>query len=122
MVLPVDPYVEDGFFERVKDLESVLRESKADLALMGVTPTYPSSKYGYIVPEGNVEENNYFTVDCFTEKPSEEATVDLINQRALWNCGVFAFRLGYLLQILEEKNLPLSFETLHSEYAESAED
>lgn len=116
VVLPVDPYVEDGFFERVKDLESVLRDSKADLALMGVTPTYPSSKYGYIVPEGNVEENSYFTVDCFTEKPSEEAAVGLINQRALWNCGVFAFRLGYLLQILQEKKLPLQFETLHKEY------
>ncbi|WP_310877407.1 sugar phosphate nucleotidyltransferase [Priestia megaterium] len=118
VVLPVDPYVEEGFFERVKDLESVLRDSKADLALMGVTPTYPSSKYGYIVPEGNVEESSYFTVDCFTEKPSEEAAVGLINQRALWNCGVFAFRLGYLLQILQEENLPLSFEKLYSEYAE----
>lgn len=116
VVLPVDPYVEDGFFERVKDLESVLRDSKADLALMGVTPTYPSSKYGYIVPEGKVQGDSYFTVDCFTEKPSEEAAVGLINQRALWNCGVFAFRLGYLLQILQEKNLPLQFETLHKEY------
>ena len=116
VVLPVDPYVEDGFFERVKDLESVLRDSKADLALMGVTPTYPSSKYGYIVPEGKVQGDSYFTVDCFTEKPSEEAAVGLINQRALWNCGVFAFRLGYLLQILQEKTLPLQFETLHKEY------
>ncbi|MED4047511.1 sugar phosphate nucleotidyltransferase [Priestia megaterium] len=116
VVLPVDPYVEDGFFERVKDLESVLRDSKADLALMGVTPTYPSSKYGYIVPEGKVQGDSYFTVDCFTEKPSEEAAVGLINQRALWNCGVFAFRLGYLLQILQEKNLPLQFETLHKKY------
>lgn len=116
VVLPVDPYVEDGFFERVKDLESVLRDSKADLALMGVTPTYPSSKYGYIVPEGSVEEDSYFTVNCFTEKPSEEAAVGLINQRALWNCGVFAFRLGYLLQILQEKKFPLQFETLHKEY------
>ncbi|ANF45129.1 mannose-1-phosphate guanylyltransferase [Priestia megaterium] len=116
VVLPVDPYVEDGFFERVKGLESVLRDSKADLALMGVTPTYPSSKYGYIVPEGKVQEDSYFTVNCFTEKPSEEAAVGLINQRALWNCGVFAFRLGYLLQILQEKNLPLQFETLRKEY------
>ncbi|MEH7409938.1 sugar phosphate nucleotidyltransferase [Priestia megaterium] len=116
VVLPVDPYVEDGFFERVKDLESVLRDSKADLALMGVTPTYPSSKYGYIVPEGKVQGDSYFTVNCFTEKPSEEAAVGLINQRALWNCGVFAFRLGYLLQILQEKKLPLQFEMLHKEY------
>lgn len=27
-----------------------MQESEAQLALIGVTPTYPSSKYGYIVP------------------------------------------------------------------------
>ncbi|MFU7590463.1 sugar phosphate nucleotidyltransferase [Priestia sp. RMT2NF4] len=116
VVLPVDPYVEDGFFERVKDLEIALRDSNADLALMGVTPTYPSSKYGYIVPEYKVDDYSHFKVECFTEKPTEEAAVELIKQRALWNCGVFAFKLGYLLKILEEKNLPLQFETLYKEY------
>ena len=50
VVLPVDPYIEDPFFEKVKELENVLAHSEADLALIGVKPTYPSSKYGYIVP------------------------------------------------------------------------
>ncbi|MGG3571839.1 sugar phosphate nucleotidyltransferase [Bacillus gobiensis] len=117
VVLPVDPYVEDGFFEAVKGLESVLRDSKADLALMGVNPTYPSSKYGYIVPKEITEHESYFTVNRFTEKPTEEAAEELIEQNALWNCGVFAFRLGFLLNNLEEKSLPLQYNTLLNNYA-----
>ena len=96
VVLPVDPYVEDRFFEKVKELENVLIDSQADLALVGVRPTYPSSKYGYIVPKGTVQGKNYFTVNHFTEKPGEEKAQSLIEMNALWNCGVFAFKLKAL--------------------------
>lgn len=116
VVLPVDPYVNDAFFERVKELEAVLQSSDADLALMGVKPTYPSSKYGYIVPHGQVNADEHFTVERFTEKPSEEAAEELINLHALWNCGVFAFKLGYLLEILKEKELSLEFNDLEKSY------
>lgn len=116
VVLPVDPYVNDAFFERVKELEAVLQKSDADLALMGVKPTYPSSKYGYIVPRGQVSADEHFTVERFTEKPSEEAAEELINLHALWNCGVFAFKLGYLLEILKEKELSLEFNDLEKSY------
>lgn len=116
VVLPVDPYVDDAFFERVKKLEAVLNDSDADLALMGVKPTYPSSKYGYIVPKGEVSADEHFTVERFTEKPSEEAAEDLINLHALWNCGVFAFKLGYLVEILKEKHLSLKFSELEKSY------
>ncbi|USY56140.1 sugar phosphate nucleotidyltransferase [Bacillus sp. 1780r2a1] len=116
VVLPVDPYVNDAFFERVKELEAVLQSSDADLALMGVKPTYPSSKYGYIVPHGQVNADEHFTVERFTEKPSEEAAEELINLHALWNCGVFAFKLDYLLEILKEKELSLEFNDLEKSY------
>jgi len=116
VVLPVDPYVEDSFFNRVKELENVLVESEADLALMGVKPTYPSSKYGYIVPKVKVEDDKYFNVDRFTEKPSEEKAQDLIDMNALWNTGVFAFKLGYLINLVEEKGLPISYNELSSNY------
>ncbi|AQX55558.1 sugar phosphate nucleotidyltransferase [Priestia flexa] len=116
VVLPVDPYVNDAFFERVKKLEAVLNDSDADLALMGVKPTYPSSKYGYIVPKGEVSADEHFTVERFTEKPSEEAAEELINLHALWNCGVFAFKLGYLVEILKEKHLSLEFSELEKNY------
>lgn len=116
IVLPVDPYVEDSFFKRVKDLDAALQNSDADLALMGVEPTYPSSKYGYIVPTEENMSQEYFNVARFTEKPSEEKAVALIEQKALWNCGVFAFKLRYLINILEEKNLPTLYHDLSKQY------
>jgi mannose-1-phosphate guanylyltransferase len=115
-VLPVDPYVEDAFFERVKDLDTLLEKSSADLALIGVEPTYPSSKYGYIVPNGDTEVVDYKKVNRFTEKPSEEVAESLIDQGALWNCGVFAFRLKYILDILQSKGLPLGYSDLLKQY------
>ena len=79
VVLPVDPYVDDQFFEQVKVLEKMLITTNADLALIGVKPTYPSSKYGYMVPttDSNLS-NNHIQVHKFTEKPSEEDADNLI--------------------------------------------
>lgn len=117
-VLPIDPYVEDRFFDRVKDLEEVLKASKADLALVGVEPTFPSSKYGYIVPENDEsKKKGYQEVISFKEKPDEEKAQELIKQGALWNCGVFAFKLGFLISVLEEKGLPTSYEKLLEQYS-----
>lgn len=113
-VLPVDPYVEEDFFNRVKDLEVALENSSADLALMGVDPTYPSSKYGYIVP-GSVK-GNYIEVSHFKEKPSEDEAKELISDKALWNCGVFAFKLEYIISILQDKNLPIQYDELLKQY------
>ncbi|WP_141431120.1 sugar phosphate nucleotidyltransferase [Bacillus sp. 03113] len=115
-ILPVDPYVEDEFFNRVKDLEHIVKESQTELALIGVNPTYPSSKYGYIVPESKTESNDYLSVSRFIEKPAEKDALDLIKHGALWNCGVFAFKLGYVLSILKEKGLPIYFDELLANY------
>ncbi|WP_407269624.1 sugar phosphate nucleotidyltransferase [Radiobacillus sp. PE A8.2] len=119
VVLPVDPYVEDKFFDRVKELEKLIQISDADLALIGVTPTYPSSKYGYIVPNENIDD--YLVVDHFVEKPSEENAESLIKENALWNCGVFAFKLGYVIKMLKEKGLPVNYDSLQENYKELPE-
>ncbi len=116
-ILPVDPYVDDQFFTRVQDLEEVVQNSDAQLALIGVTPTYPSSKYGYIVPTAEKSSGEYRRVSRFTEKPSEEQAASLIEDGALWNCGVFAFKLGYVISILEEKGISTDYEELLKQYA-----
>jgi len=115
VVLPVDPYVDITFFERIKDLEVVLEKSEADLALLGVKPTFPSEKYGYIVPIQN-NDNDYIRVNYFKEKPSEEEARYLISNNALWNCGVFAFKLKYIITLLEAKGLPINYEELEKQY------
>ncbi|WP_201713113.1 sugar phosphate nucleotidyltransferase [Rossellomorea arthrocnemi] len=116
-VLPVDPFVEDHFFETITELERALHESGADLALLGVTPTYPSEKYGYIVP-GSDTSGDFINVSKFCEKPNETAAKKLIHQRALWNCGVFSFRLGYMIQLLKRKNIPVQYDDLLKHYGQ----
>lgn len=114
-ILPVDPYVEDHFFDTVKFLDEILRKSSADLALIGVRPTYPSSKYGYIIPE-DISSKEYATVSRFQEKPTEDEAEQLILEQALWNCGVFAFKLDYIISLLVKKEIPIHYEELLKQY------
>lgn len=117
VVMPVDPYVEESFFHKTKELEHLLNESGADLALMGVKPTYPSEKYGYIVPQiGTQADEPFVTVQSFREKPRKEEAVAMIEQAALWNCGVFAFKLNFLINILIEKGYPIHYDEMSKQY------
>ncbi|SFI28329.1 mannose-1-phosphate guanylyltransferase [Paenibacillus sp. UNC496MF] len=117
VVMPVDPYVEDSFFESLKRLEHVLGHSDADLALMGVKPTYPSEKYGYIMPNGEISaEQPFVDVLSFREKPRKEDAEAMIRQHALWNCGVFAFKLDFLITILIANELPIQYEEMLKRY------
>ncbi|MEW9699928.1 sugar phosphate nucleotidyltransferase [Paenibacillus sp. SI8] len=116
-VLPVDPYADDSFFTKISELEAALQESNADIALLGVKPTYPSEKYGYIIPSQATSTNsNYVTVSHFREKPSEDQAKILLEDGALWNCGVFAFKLDYLINLLIEKGLPIQYEEMLKQY------
>lgn len=96
LVCPVDPYVDDTYFELLKELFELAQTGQYNLNLMGVEPTYPSEKYGYIIPE---TKEHISRVREFKEKPTAEAAAKYIEHGALWNCGVFAFKLGYLLDI-----------------------
>ncbi len=50
VVLPVDPYVGEEYFRMLHKLDAAVQAGAADIVLMGVAPTYPSEKYGYIIP------------------------------------------------------------------------
>ena len=99
VVCPVDPYVNTDYFEAIQKLGTLAETSCANLVLMGIEPTYPSAKYGYIIPEDKAEISK---VAVFKEKPTEEIAKEYIAKGALWNGGVFAFRLGYVLQRAHE--------------------
>ncbi|TGE37839.1 mannose-1-phosphate guanylyltransferase [Desulfosporosinus fructosivorans] len=116
-VVPVDSYVDYRFFNMVKELEDVLNDTAADLALVAVKPTYPSERHGYIVPELKQDGVDRIKVSYFKEKPTKELALELIERQSLWNCGVFAFKLGYVLSKLEENSLPVDYLDLKREYA-----
>lgn len=99
VVCPVDPFVEDEYFHALKALGEQAEKGEANLVLMGIEPTYPSEKYGYIIPKSSA---NVSDVATFKEKPDTETARGYIRQGALWNGGVFAFKLGYLVNKAHE--------------------
>ncbi|MBP3476599.1 MAG: cupin domain-containing protein [Lachnospiraceae bacterium] len=99
VVCPVDPYVDDDYFMALKMLGEQAEKGEANLVLMGIEPTYPSEKYGYIVP---VSKEHTSMVETFKEKPDTETAKSYIAQGALWNGGVFAYKLKYVLQRAHE--------------------
>lgn len=140
VVLPVDPYVGEEYFRMLHKLDAAVQAGAADLVLMGVAPTYPSEKYGYIIPQAGRDEKGLarnipgnrgegkegiFPGMCrkspdaadgedgaqilpvleFREKPDMQTAEELIQKGGLWNCGVFAFKLSYLMGIVK-KTIP----------------
>lgn len=113
VICPVDPYVDDEYFEALKELGRIAESSEANLVLMGINPTYPSEKYGYIIPENN---NNVSRVQTFKEKPNVKTAEEYIRQGALWNGGVFAFKLKYILEKAHELIEFSDYEDLYLKY------
>ena len=99
VVCPVDPYVEDDYFKSLKSLCKQAEKGEANLVLMGIEPTYPSEKYGYIIPKN---KENTSEVLKFKEKPDVETAKGYIKQGALWNGGVFAYKIEYVLDKAHE--------------------
>ena len=113
VVCPVDPYVEQDYFRALRELGGRAAKSEANLVLMGIEPTYPSAKYGYIIPESKEEISR---VSRFKEKPDVETAKEYISRGALWNGGVFAFRLGYVLNRAHEMIAFRDYQDLYQKY------
>jgi mannose-1-phosphate guanylyltransferase len=113
VVCPVDPYVENTYFETLKRLGEFAKTGDSNLVLMGIEPTYPSEKYGYIIPTTKNEVSN---VTSFKEKPDVKTAKEYIAQGALWNGGVFAYKLKYVLNKAHELIDFTDYEDLFSKY------
>lgn len=113
VVCPVDPYVDDDYFVMLKALGEQADKGEANLVLMGIEPTYPSEKYGYIIPETNSRLSRVLT---FKEKPDQMTAENYISNGALWNGGVFAFKLKYVLDIAKRIFGTSSYTELYSKY------
>jgi len=116
VVMPCDPYTEPGYFKTIARMAEAINSGSAEMALMGITPNYPSVKFGYIVPAST--EGEVFPVQRFTEKPDATRAAELLKQGALWNGGVFAFKLGYLMKIVRQYSDAVKFEEVVARYGE----
>ena len=113
IVCPVDPYVKREYFEALQNLAVQAEKNEANLVLMGIEPTYPSEKYGYIIPKSNTATA---MVSTFKEKPTVDLAKQYIEEGALWNGGVFAFKLSYLIDKAHELIDYIDYEDMLKRY------
>lgn len=112
VVCPVDPFVDETYFETIAKMGNAAKDGGSNLYLMGIKPTYPSEKYGYILT------NSDGSVKGFREKPDLETAKKYLSENAYWNGGVFAFRLGYVLKKAHELLDFKDYTDLKARYAE----
>lgn len=112
--LPVDPYTTGTFFSCIKQLGEQIARTEQTIGLLGGVPTYPSTKYGYIVPKKG--EGTFLEVEGFREKPDEETAAELVESGALWNCGVFCFTLSMAQQWVEKYGVCMDYDSLAADY------
>lgn len=91
IIVPADAYIKETNLFKEDILKAVeLAKSESDIICLGITPTYPSTKYGYI-------EFDESDITNFKEKPSREKAEEYIKSgRYLWNAGIFVSKLGVL--------------------------
>ncbi len=118
VVMPCDPYTEAGYFETIRRMADAVENDASELVLMGIRPTYPSAKYGYVVPVLGNDGSSICRVSRFTEKPDVTTAGKLISEGAFWNGGVFAFRLGYMTDIVARYIEADTFAEIRSRYGE----
>lgn len=118
VVMPCDTYTEACYFDKVSRMSTLVEQGVADIVLMGVHTTHASADFGYILPVTVNPDAPYMMVKRFTEKPTEKKAQELIIQGAYWNGGVFAFRLGYMLDIIAQYTSTTSYDELRKHYSE----
>nr|WP_255570228.1 sugar phosphate nucleotidyltransferase [Cohnella sp. CFH 77786] len=115
VTVPVDSFADDEFYSLFETLDSIIAEEVAKIALVGVLPKRATEKYGYIELAGECSDRCLY-VHKFIEKPSSELAMKLMQSGALWNGGVYAFRLGYVMRLLEQLNHPSGYHYLYTNY------
>lgn len=114
LVLPVDPYAENAYFETLIKMDKAIQDSNSDMVLMGIEPTYPSEKYGYIICDKT--DNEVKKVVKFQEKPDLKTAEKLLEQGAYWNAGVFGFKLSYIINILNNNLKANSYKQVEEDF------
>ncbi len=108
VISPVDPYVSDEYFSKMLELDNKVKKEDINIGLIGIKPTYPSEKYGYILEKNDTVE--------FKEKPNLEKAKQFLKEGALWNAGVFCFKLSYIKEKTKELTGFDTYNDLYNNY------
>ena len=105
-VFPSDQFIleADHLMRHIRLAHAVVKHRPSNLVLLGVTPDYEESDYGYILPTSARDTTGWGirSVETFIEKPDILRAHELIAQGALWNTMLMVFNAGALLRRVSE--------------------
>ncbi|EJF90392.1 AGE family epimerase/isomerase [Bartonella tamiae] len=90
LIVPSDHEIttHDAFWESIE--EGIKAAQNGHIVLFGIRPNKPETGYGYI--EIGAQNNNFFEVLRFVEKPNEKTAIDYLKSpHFFWNSGIFLF-------------------------------
>lgn len=99
VITPSDHYIQDeAGFTRILNTAVRAAESTDKLVTIGITPTFPSTGFGYIRFEKEAEGEAKPVVE-FREKPDEETAKSYVQSGVYaWNSGMFVWRASAILE------------------------
>lgn len=105
--LPSDHYIKDNsiFLKAMKTAATLA--NKDHLVVLGIKSKTANNNYGYIT-YNNKNNQDFFKVIKFIEKPSLKVAKKLIKDKAFWNSGIVVVKNTYL-KILLKKFAPSLF-------------
>jgi mannose-1-phosphate guanylyltransferase len=122
---PADAWIGDAeAFAKTIESAVALAEHTGAIVTLGITPTFPSTGYGYIqqgIASGKYHDLDTYRVDRFTEKPDLETAKSFIDSGDYtWNSGIFIFTANIAIAELQShapELMQLLLETGVSGYA-----
>lgn len=107
---------DDKFADTVsRGLEFVAENNK--LVVVGIKPTCPETRYGYIQVDGEPDENLFYKVRTFTEKPQYEfAKIFMESGEFYWNSGLYIWNVQTIIDTMS-KFLPDMMRMLEDIYS-----
>ncbi len=98
--VPADGYVKDNkAYKEAIELAYAAAEKTDGLVIIGITPTYPATGYGYIQIDNDEDADKILRVLKFIEKPNLETAKKLISTgEYLWNGGILVGSMDAIIK------------------------
>lgn len=99
VITPSDHYIkDDAGFARILNAAVRAAENTAKLVTVGITPTFPSTGFGYIKFDKAADAEAKPVVE-FREKPDEETAKQYVQSGVYaWNSGMFVWKASVILE------------------------
>lgn len=104
LMLPADHVIQpvEAFEKAGKQGQALVEADRNRLVLFGVTPTFPSTGYGYIERGSLLDANGpAYNVAAFREKPDRATAEKYLKAGTFyWNCGIFIWSARRILDAI----------------------